>query len=340
MTPLLTINLLRLLFVTFCAAIGANISSALIANSWPGLVLGIVFGLIVVLIDRLLKGFSLRLFSSATFGLLLGLLFANLLMASEVLRYQSETTQWAVRLIVYTAFGYLGMMLAMRSSRDEFSLIIPYVRFARETTQHEPLVVDTNVVIDGRIADLCATGFLSRSLIVPRFVLDELQTLADSRDPTKRERGRRGLEILNELQRSREVELTVHESTGDDVDLVVDSRLVRTAKVLQARLLTNDHALAQVARLQQVPVLNLADLARALRPTVVTGDEIELNLVKEGREAHQAVGYLPDGTMIVVNHARPHVGKIRTVVVSSALQTAAGRLIFAELKNGAENSAK
>jgi uncharacterized protein YacL len=335
MTPLLTINLLRLLFVTFCAAIGANISSALIGNSWPGLVLGIVFGLIVVLIDRLLKGFSLRLFSSATFGLLLGLLFANLLMASQVLRYQSETTQWAVRLIVYTAFGYLGMMLAMRSSRDEFSLIIPYVRFARETTQHEPLVVDTNIVIDGRIADLCATGFLSRSLIVPRFVLDELQTLADSRDPTKRERGRRGLEILNELQRSREVELTVHESTGDDVDLVVDSRLVRTAKVLQARLLTNDHALAQVARLQQVPVLNLADLARALRPTVVTGDEIELNLVKEGREPHQAVGYLPDGTMIVVNHARPHVGKIRTVVVSSALQTAAGRLIFAELKNGA-----
>ncbi|HEV2045807.1 MAG TPA: PIN domain-containing protein [Chthoniobacterales bacterium] len=338
MTPLLTINLLRLLFVTFCAVIGSNISSALIANSWPGLVLGIVFGLIVVLIDRLLKGFSLRLFSSATFGLLLGLLFANLLMASEVLRYQSETTQWAVRLIVYTAFGYLGMMLAMRSSRDEFSLIIPYVRFARETTQHEPLVVDTNVVIDGRIADLCATGFLSRSLIVPRFVLDELQTLADSRDPTKRERGRRGLEILNELQRSREVELTVHESTGDDVDLVVDSRLVRTAKVLQARLLTNDHALAQVARLQQVPVLNLADLARALRPTVVTGDEIELNLVKEGREAHQAVGYLPDGTMIVVNHARPHVGKIRTVVVSSALQTAAGRLIFAELKNGASGT--
>jgi len=340
MTPLLTVNLLRLLFATFCAVIGANISSALIGNSWPGLVLGIVLGLVVVLIDRLLKGFSLRLFSSATFGLLLGLLFANLLMASDVLRYQSETTQWAVRLIVYAAFGYLGMMLAMRSSRDEFSLIIPYVRFARETTQHEPLVLDTNVVIDGRIADLCATGFLSRSLIVPRFVLDELQMLADSRDPTKRERGRRGLEILNELQRSREVELTVHESTGDAIDLAVDARLERTAKVLKARHLTNDHALAQVARLQQVPVLNLADLARALRPTVVTGDEIDLNLVKEGREPHQAVGYLPDGTMIVVNHARPHVGKIRTVVVSSALQTAAGRLIFAELKNGAENSAK
>ena len=139
------------------------------------------------------------------------------------------------------------------------------MRFARETTQHEPLVIDTNVIIDGRIADLCETGFLSRSLIVPRFVLGELQLLADSRDPIKRERGRRGLEILNELQRSREVELTIHESVGaEDTDLGVDARLIGTAKVLKARLLTNDHALAQVARLQQVPVLNLADLARDL----------------------------------------------------------------------------
>ena len=335
MTPLLTINLLRVLFVTFCAAIGANISSALIGNLWPGLVVGIVLGLLVVLIDRLLKGISLRLFSSATFGLLLGLIFANLLMASDVLRYQPETTQWAVRLIVYAIFAYLGMMLAMRSSRDEFSLIIPYVRFARETTQHEPLVVDTNVVIDGRIADLCATGFLSSSLIVPRFILDELQTLADSHEPTKRERGRRGLEILNQLQRSREIELTIHESAAEDIDLGTDARLVQIAKVLKARLLTNDHALTQVARLQRVTVLNLSNLTRALRPTVVAGDEIDLHLVKEGREPHQAVGYLPDGTMIVVNHARAHVGKTRTVVVASALQTAAGRLVFAELKNGA-----
>src|SRR3984893_199918 len=306
MTPLLTVNLLRVLFVTFCAAIGSTVSAELARNMWPGLVLGLILGLVVVLIDRLLKGFSLRAFSSATFGLLLGLLFANLLMASDVLHYQSETTQWTARLIVYAAFAYLGMMLAMRSNRDGFSLIIPYVRFARETTQHEPLILDTNVIIDGRIADLCASGFLSRSLIVPRFVLDELQTLADSRDPVKRERGRRGLDILNGFQRSREIELSSHETSGDDADLAVDARLVRTAKVLKARLLTNDYALSQVARLQQVPVLNLADLVRALRPNVVTGDEIELNLIKEGREAHQAVGYLPDGTMIVVNHARPY----------------------------------
>jgi uncharacterized protein YacL len=331
MTPLLTLNLLRVLFLTFCATIGGIVTAETQKNALPGILLGALFALLIVLADRLLKGFSLRIFSSATFGLLLGLLFANLLMASQILRYQSETTQWALRLVVYCAFAYLGMMLAMRSSRDEFSLIIPYVRFARETTQHEPLLVDTNVIIDGRIADLCATGFLSRSLIVPRFVLGELQTLADSRDPLKRERGRRGLEILNQLQRARDIELTIHD-TSDDAELPTDARLVRTAKMLQARLLTNDGALCQVARLQQVQTLNLADLARALRPTVTAGDELELNLVKEGRETHQAVGYLPDGTMIVVNHARPRLGEVVTVTVSSALQTGAGRLIFAELK--------
>lgn len=337
MTPLFTLNLLRVLFVTFCGVIGALITTETQGNMVPGILIGVVFGLVIVLADRLLKGFSLRAFSSATMGLLLGLLFAQLLIASDILRYQSDTVQWAARLVVYSTFGYLGMMLAMRSNRDEFSLIIPYVRFARETTQHEPLVVDTNVIIDGRIADLCATGFLSRALIVPRFVLGELQTLADSRDPIKRERGRRGLDILNQLQKSRELDLTIHETTGD-ADLSIDARLVRTAKVLQARLLTNDQALCQVARLQQVPALNLADLARALRPSAAAGDELELNLVKEGRESHQAVGYLPDGTMIVVNHARAYLGKVATVVVSSALQTGAGRLIFAEIKHSASHA--
>ena len=167
MTPLLTLNLLRALFLTFCVAIGGIVTVETQGSAIPGILIGALFALVLVLVDRLLKGFSLRAFSSATFGLLLGLLFANLLMGSQILRFQSETTQWAVRLVVYCAFAYLGMMLAMRSSRDEFSLIIPYVRFARETTQREPLVVDTNVIIDGRIADLCATGFLSRSLIVP-----------------------------------------------------------------------------------------------------------------------------------------------------------------------------
>ena len=330
MTPLFTVNLLRVLFVTFCGAIGSLISGELQGSTMPGLLIGLLAGLIIVLIDRLLKGISLRAFSSATFGLLLGLIFANLLAASEVLRFQPETTQWVVRLIVYSTFAYLGMMLAMRSNRDEFSLIIPYVRFTRETMEHESLVLDTSVIIDGRIADLCTTGFISRSLIVPRFVPSELQALADSREPMKRDRGRRGLDILNQLQNSREIELTIHESESGEGP--VDERLVRTAKLLQARLLTNDNALGQVARLQQVPTLNLNDLTLALRPTVAAGDELELQLVKEGREVHQAVGYLPDGTLIVVNHARAKIGTSAKIVVSSALQTAGGRLVFGELK--------
>lgn len=334
MTPLFTVNLLRVLFVTFCAAIGALISSEVQGLTVPGLLIGVVVGLVVVLADRLLKGISLRAFSSATFGLLLGLIFANLLSASDVLRFQSDTTQWAVRLVVYTVFGYLGMMLAMRSNRDEFSLIIPYVRFARETLEHEPIIIDTSIIIDGRIAELCATGFLSRALVVPRFVLSELQVLADSRDAVKRDRGRRGLEILNQLQHSREIDLTVHESESGEGP--VDERLVRTAKLLQARLLTNDAALTQVARLQQVGALNLNELTRILRPAFAAGDELQLELVKEGRETHQAVGYLPDGTMIVVNHARALIGNTARIVVSSALQTTGGRLIFAELKNGTD----
>ncbi|MGI8889901.1 MAG: PIN/TRAM domain-containing protein [Chthoniobacterales bacterium] len=332
MTPQLTVNLLRVLFVTFSGVVGSFVSSETMDNGVPGLLIGLVFGLALVLVDRLLKGFSLRAFSSATLGLLLGLFFANLLLASQILRYQTEEVQWIARLLVYCAFGYLGTMLAIRSNRDEFSLIIPYVRFAREATQHEPLLIDTNIIIDGRIAELCRTGFLSQSLIVPRFVLGELQRLADSHDAVKRERGRRGLDILNDLQHSREIDLTIHDSGLEESDLPVDARLVRVAQVLQARLLTNDQALGQVARLQQVPVLNLTDLVRALQPVVVVGEELLLNLVKGGREPHQAVGYLPDGTMIVVNHGRPQIGSAATVVISSSLQTAGGRIIFAEMK--------
>jgi uncharacterized protein YacL len=335
MNSQLTVNLLRVLFVTFSGLVGSLVTAELEGNAIPGLLIGLVFGLALVLADRLLKGLSLRAFSSATLGLLLGLLFSNLLLASQVLRYQSEETQWIARLVVYCVFGYLGTMLAMRSNRDEFSLMIPYIRFARETTEHEPVVIDTNIVIDGRIAELCATGFLSRMLVVPRFVLNELQLLADSRDPTKRERGRRGLEILNQLQRSRELDLTIHDANTEEIEATTDAQLVRVAKLLQARLLTNDQALCQVARLQKVAVLNLNDLAKALRPAVVPGDELELNLVKEGRDPHQAVGYLADGTMIVVNQARAQIGRAATVVISSALQTAGGRLIFAELKENA-----
>jgi uncharacterized protein YacL len=299
---------------------------------WKGAGLGAVFGLVVVLADRLLKGISLRLFSSATFGLLVGFIFSKLLLASNFLRGASETTEWLISLTLYVSFAYLGMMLAIRSNRDELALIIPYVRFRRATVQDDPVLVDSNIIIDGRLPDLCATGFVGSSLVVPRFILDELQRLADSSDPQKRDRGRRALERLEEMQNSPKLTVTVPQGVNDP-SLSVDMKLVQTARVLDARLLTNDANLCAIARLEGVQVLNLHDLMRALKPVVEPGAVIELPLVKEGRDVHQAVGYLGDGTMIVVNHARTYLGQTVPVVVTSSLQTSAGRLFFAELKH-------
>jgi len=234
-------------------------------------------------------------------------------------------------LIVYATFSYVGMMLAIRSNRDEFSLIIPYVRFRQATAQDTALVVDSNIIIDGRLPALCATGFLSTSLVVPRFVLDELQRLADSSDPQKRERGRVAFDRLQRMQIDPNLSVTIHE-TEEDSHTPVDAQLTKITKMLDARLLTNDSGLCSVARLQNVPVLNLNDLVQALRPQLAAGDQVELSLIKEGRDPHQAVGYLSDGTMIVVNHARAHIGKTVPVVVASALQTSAGRLFFADMR--------
>ena len=331
MTPLLTINLLRTLFVTFATCVGLMIGEEMLGSSIVGAFMGAAFGLSIVLADRLLKGISLRVFSSATLGLLVGFLFSKLLLASKILALAPVPTQWVCGLIVYATFSYVGMMLAIRSNRDEFAVIIPYVRFRQATVQDTPLVIDSNIIIEGRLPALCATGFVSSSLVVPRFILDELQRLADSSDSQKRERGRLALDRLQRMQLDPNLSVTIHE-TEDDPNVPVDTKLTQVAKLLDARLLTNDTSLGAIARLQNVSVLNLNDLAHALKPQLAAGDEVELPLIKEGRDPHQAVGYLPDGTMIVVNHARSQIGRTVPVVVASALQTSAGRLFFADLR--------
>jgi uncharacterized protein YacL len=331
MTPLRTVNLLRALFVIFACFVGVSVGPDLFRAPWIGACAGLIFGLVVVLADQLLKGVTLRTFSSATFGLLLGLFFSWLLLASDVLRNASEDMQWIVGLVVYCTFGYLGMMLAIRSGRDEFSLIIPYVRFRQTAVQDIPLIVDSNVLIDGRLERLRKTGFIGTALIVPRFVLDELQLLADSGDSLRRERGRRALNLLEEMRQRDPASVTIHESALDG-ETKVDAKLVQLAQLLAARLLTNDSNLCKIARLQNVIALSLNELSEALRPQLASGDELELTLVKEGKESHQALGYLPDGTMVVVNQARASLGRTVTIHVSSVVQTAAGRLFFAELK--------
>ena len=342
MTPASTINLLRVLFVIAAAVLGASIGEARLGSLAAGTALGLIFSLSLVLADRLLKGLTLRLFSSATLGLLLGFFAASLLRASDVLHFASHDAQWIWSLVIYATFGYLGTMLAIRSNRDEFSLLIPYVRFSRQAVQESPLLVDTNILIDGRVQAVCAAGFLGPSLVVPRFVLEELQRLADAADPIRRERGRRGFDNLEKMRRNPALDVTIHDTAAGDPDtelMPVDTRLVNLARFLQSRLLTNDANLSRVARLQGVNVLNLNDLAAAMRPSLSVGDELELPLVKEGRDANQAVGYLPDGTMIVVNHGRGHIGQTVPVLVSSALQTSAGRLIFAEIRPAATRHA-
>lgn len=330
MNPGPTITLLRVLFIVFTAFLGSEVGANLWDSSRLGICAGVAFGLAIVLADRLLKGFSLRMFSSATFGLLLGLASSRLLLASGLLYRTPPDVQWLVSLTIYATLGYIGMMLAMRSNRDEFALIIPYIRFRDQSPNDMPILVDSNIIIDGRLAELVATGFLSRSLVIPRFILEELQTLADSSDPARREKGRLALERLHELQRDPTLTVTIHEVPVDPF-AAVDSKLIQLAKMLSARLLSNDGNLCSIARLQGITALNLNDLNKALRPVVGAGDEIVLTLTKEGREPHQAVGYLPDGTMIVVNNSRAQVGKSVRVSISSVRQTSAGRLFFAEL---------
>ncbi len=331
MTSLNTINLLRSLFVATTSCLGGMIGAERYGSFFAGFAVGAIFGLALVLVDRLLRGLTLRAFSSATFGLIVGLVFATLIRASNVFDFASQDAQWLIGLFVYAGFGYFGMMLAIRANRDEFSMIIPYVRFARQATQEAPLIIDSNIVIDGRIADVVATGFISGEFVVPRFVLDELQTLADSSDNMRRERGRRGLDNLEKMQRDPNLSVSVHDSVVDPT-VPNDVRLLNQARLLQSRILSNDSNLAKAARLQGVRVLSLNELAKSVRTQLNVGDDIELHVSREGKDAHQGVGYLGDGTMIVVNNGREFIGQTIAVTVSGTVLTSAGRLIFAEAR--------
>jgi uncharacterized protein YacL len=334
------IPIVRIVFLICCVLLGYFFGISGMRGLGPvsGAVIGGLFGGLVVGVDLMLKDMTIRSFGSGTFGLMTGVFSAWLL--TRVPWAQSLVPpQWGnpeefdrvFSLIIYLTLGYLGIVLALRSNRQEFSLIIPYVRFRNEGVIQQPLLVDTNIIIDGRLPGICATGFLGGTLIIPRFVLDEMHVLADSSDPIKRDRGRRGLECLEMLKRTPSISVTIHDDYQSQEKLV-DTKLIQLGKSLEARLLTNDGNLGRVAQLQGLTVLNLNQLAHAMRPILNVGDEIELVLVKEGKDEHQAVGYLPDGTMIVVNHAKDKLGCTALAIVSSSLQTSAGRLIFAELK--------
>ena len=298
-----------------------------------GMMIGFGFGWLMIAIDEMLKGFSLRAFSATTFGLLLGMVVALLIDNSGLFENVDTNTRKTVRLGLFLAFSYIGMVLAMRSNKEDFSLIIPYVRFAPRNKPDNLMLLDTSVIIDGRIAELVESNFLEGIIVVPRFVLKELQQIADSADSTKRARGRRGLEMLTRIQRNNRNEVKIHDGDFPE-EKEVDTKLVHLARNLNAKLFTNDYNLNQLAALQNVTHVNLHDLAKCLKPTLLAGDQLSIKLVREGKDKGQGVGYLPDGTMVVVNNGQTRIGQQVDVQVTQLLQTGAGVIVFSELRPG------
>ena len=245
-------------------------------------------------------------------------------------------------IFVTIILGYLGFRVGFRR-REEFSSLLKTSKKekqkAAQTDDSEidknvpkPKILDTSVIIDGRIADICSTGFLEGTLIIPQFVLSELQHIADSSDALKRNRGRRGLDVLNRIQKDLPIKVEIYEGDFEEI-AEVDSKLIKLAKVKNGIVVTNDFNLNKICDLQQVPVLNINDLANAVKPVVLPGEELIVQVIKDGKEQRQGIAYLDDGTMIVVEEGRDFIGKTIEVIITSVLQTSAGRMIFAKPKS-------
>jgi uncharacterized protein YacL len=304
--------------------------------------LGILLvGLVIVAGDILIRPKQMTSLSAVYVGLLLGLLLGWLLVRA----LEPFIADWAVvpsiLHLFLTAICCYICISTLLQTKDEFRFIIPYVEFSKQVKGGRPLVLDTSVIIDGRIADICDTRFIDTKLIVPRFVLQELQSIADSSDKLKRNRGRRGLDMLKRMQNNTKVELQIHEANLPELRDVhkVDERLVVMAKALGARVVTNDFNLNKIAQIQGVDVINLNELANALKSVALPGEALQVRLVKQGDQIGQGVGYLEDGTMVVVEQGRSAIGQEVVITVTSVLQTPAGRMIFGRIDSRAPAAA-
>jgi len=276
-----------------------------------------------------------------TLGLVIGLVVAFLIQIplNNIPLTAISSVVPVFTIFLYLFLGYLGFQIGFKK-RDELINFFPISKTRDKRKDNEDgsikrgsslKILDTSVIIDGRIADICQTGFLEGTLVIPRFVLEELQHIADSSDVLKRNRGRRGLDILNKIQKELAVKVEIYEGDFDEVS-EVDSKLVKLALLVGGVVVTNDFNLNKVCELQGVSVLDINDLANAVKPVVLPGEEMKVQVIKDGKEQNQGVGYLDDGTMIVVEDGRTHIGKTIDVVVTSVLQTSAGRMIFAKPK--------
>ncbi len=273
-----------------------------------------------------------------TLGLIVGLVVAFLI-AYALSAVKVPVVNTIAPILITLLCGYLGFQVGFKKRDELLSLVRSSSKKKAQEPEEESVeidapsykILDTSVIIDGRIADICQTGFVEGTLVIPQFVLEELQHIADSSDALKRNRGRRGLDILNRIQKELAVKVQFYEGDFEDIQ-EVDSKLIKLAKVMQGVLVTNDFNLNKVCEFQNVPVLNINDLANAIKPVVIPGEEMNVLVIKDGKEQNQGVAYLDDGTMIVVEDGRNYIGKYIDVVVTSVLQTSAGRMIFAKPK--------
>ncbi|MBO8157441.1 MAG: PIN/TRAM domain-containing protein [Bacillaceae bacterium] len=272
-------------------------------------------------------------------GLIIGLIIA-FLVNIPLKDINIELVSQVIPIFLTVILGYLGFQVGFKR-RNEFVSLISTSRQKKKSLDDvkeeakdpsvKPKILDTSVIIDGRIADICQTRFLEGTIIIPQFVLEELQHIADSSDVLKRNRGRRGLDVLNRMQKELNINVEIYEGDFEEVH-EVDSKLVKLAKLLNGVLVTNDFNLNKVCEFQHVEVLNINDLANAVKPIVLPGEELNVHVIKDGKEENQGVAYLDDGTMIVVEEGKDYIGKTIEVLVTSVLQTSAGRMIFAKPK--------
>lgn len=322
---------------------GYTVANGLAINWWIPLGVGLLIFFFAIALDLFTPRKKLSTISAVFFGVIAGMLatvalsfIIDLLLkswGSDSTIRELQPIVNSVKILLALSFCYLAVSTLIQT-QEEFRLVIPYVEFAKQIRGTRPLLLDTSALIDGRAADIAQVNAFQAPLVIPRFVLEELQSLADSGDAMKRAKGRRGLDVVARLQRMPRLDLAIDDRAVQSK--AVDQMLVEAAKVIPATVVTTDFALAKVCAIQGVQVLNINDLANAMRPPLIPGESVTLKLIRAGEQPGQGVGYLPDGTMVVAEDAGHAVGQTVTLTVQTALQTSAGRLIFARLQAGPE----
>ncbi len=334
--------ILRILLFLVCGVSGYALTRGIAPTPLIpllGLSGGLLLATLTLLVEKGLKKIPLKNLLGSFIGLILGIVVANLL--SNVFfsgLYNHQQTVLPLLSALYGVCGYIGLRIGFKKGEEIH--LSGWKLFSKNVPSSENMkILDTSVIIDGRIADITETGFLEGALIIPQFVLNELQHIADSSDSIKRTRGKRGLEVLHHIQKQARMDVRIVDRDYPAVK-EVDSKLIELAKEVRGKIITNDSNLNKVAELQGIEVLNINELANSIKPVVLPGEEINVKILKEGKEMGQGVAYLDDGTMIVVDNGRRQMGKAIDVIVTSVLQTPAGRMIFARPKEEANRENK